>query len=124
MSALETKSLTQLRAIAQSFGVSDIFSKSDNQLRQDIQLKQQDLQPKPVVTIAQPPYDARLMTRAPSKRATREEIEEALKEHIALGLKLSFTEENWKMSFGAKTDMGTIRMPIRTAIYCANQLLK
>ena len=121
---LEGKSLTQLRSIAQSFGVSDIFSKNELQLRQDIQLKQQDLQPKQSITIHQPPYDARLMTRAPSKRATRAEIEEALKEHIALGLKLSFTEENWRMSFGVKNDTGTIRMPIRTAIYCANQLMR
>lgn len=124
MSALETKSLTQLRAISQSFGVKDIFSKSAEQLRQDIGLKQQELQPKAEIVIAQPPYDARLMTRAPSKRASVSEIEEALREHVDKGLKLSFTEENWRMSFGVKNDMGTIRMPLRTVIRCANELLR
>lgn len=113
-----------MRAIAQGMDVTDIFGKSDTQLRQDIQLKQQDLQPKPEIVISQPPYDARLMSRAPSKRASREEIEEVLHEHIAKGLKLSFTEENWKMSFGVKNDMGTIRMPLRSVIYCANQVMR
>lgn len=121
---LENKSLTQLRAISQGMGVADIFSKSADQLRQDIQLKQQELQPKQEMSIPQPPYDARLMTKAPSKRASRAEIEEALREHVNQGLKLSFTEENWRMSFGVKNDMGTIRMPIRTAIMCANNLMK
>lgn len=122
--SLETKSLTQLRSIAQSFGVTDIFTKSDTQLRQDIGLKQQELQPKQEISIPQPPYDARLMTKAPSKRASRAEIEDALRVHMDQGLKLSFTEENWKMSFGVKNDMGTIRMPLRSVIYCANQLLR
>lgn len=120
---LDNKSLTQLRAIAQGMGVTDIFSKSDTQLRQDIQLKQQELQPKAEIVIPQPPYDARLMTRAPSKRASREEIEDALGEHVAKGLKLSFTEENWRMSFGVKNDMGTIRMSLRTVIQCANSVM-
>lgn len=124
MAGLETKSLTQLRAIAQGMGVSDIFNKSADQLRQDIGLKQQELQPKPMLEIPQPPYDARLMTKAPSRRASIPEIEEALREHVANGLKISFTAENWRMSFGVKNDTGTIRMPLRSVIYCANQLLK
>lgn len=122
--SLETKSLTELRKIAQGFGVAEIFSKSATQLLQDIGLKQQELQPKPQIAIPQPPYDARLMTKAPSKRASIPEIEEALREHVAQGLKLSFTEENWRMSFGVKNDMGTIRMPLRSVLYCANQMMR
>lgn len=121
---LEGKSFTELRKIASNFGVKDIFSKDATQLRQDIGLKQQELQPAQTITIPQPPYDARLMTKAPSKRATREEIEEALAEHVSQGLKLSFTEENWRMSFGVKNDMGTTRMPLRSVLYCANQLMR
>lgn len=121
---LENKSLTQLRSIAQGMGVIDIFSKDETKLRQDIGLKQQELQPVAKIEIAQPPYDARLMTKAPSKRASRAEIDEALREHVASGLKISFTEENWKMSFGVKNDMGTIRMSLRTVIQCANAVMK
>ena len=121
---LDGKSFTELRKIASNFGVADVFSKDAARLKQDILLKQQDLQPKQEISIPMPPYDARLMTKAPSKRASREEIEEASREDVAQGLKLSFTDENWKMSFGVKNDMGTIRMPLRTVIRCANELLR
>ncbi len=46
MSDLLSKSLTQLRGIAQSYDIPDIFSKDTFQLVQAIEMKQQAVVPK------------------------------------------------------------------------------
>jgi hypothetical protein len=120
---LRKKSLTDLRSIAMGFGVDDVFSKDANQLAQAIELKQEAMIPEPPVAVPMPQYDARLMTKIPSKKATREEVEELLREHVARGLNLSFTDEMWHISQGRKTDEGTLRMPLRHILKCANAIL-
>lgn len=121
---LRKKSLTELRGIAQAFGVPDIFQKDIMQLAQAIEMKQQAMVPMPVVDIPKPAYDARLMTKPPAKRATREEIEPLLQPYLARGMRASFDEERWYFSCGKKTDEGTLRMPMRTILYCAGKVME
>lgn len=122
--SLATQSLTQLRGIAQSFSIPDIFQKDKAQLMQAIELKQQTIAPPPKIEIPKPEYDARLMTKIPSRKANQEEIEELLAPFIQRGLQLRFTEEQWFMSHGKKNDQGTIRMPVRIIIFCARKIME
>ncbi len=123
MSALAGKSITQLRSIAQGMGCDKIFEKSEAQLRQDIELKQQALIPPPPIVAPLPMYDARLMTKPPSKRMTADEAREWVQPYIAQGMKFSTDDEMWRMSFNKKNDQGTLRMPARTLIGCAARLM-
>lgn len=122
---LRHKSLHQLRGIAQSYGISDIFSMDDKQLIQAIEIKQQaHAVPAPIAEIPQPQYDARLMTKPPSKRSDEQSIREMLAGHVARGLHLSFTNEGWRMQWEKRADEGTLRMPLRVVLHCANQIMK
>lgn len=111
--------------MAQAFGVTDIFEKDHAHLLQEIELKQQtilkpalpDLPPKPE-------YDARLMTKPPARRSSVLEITEMLAPYVKMGLKLSFDEEHWYMAHGKKNDQGTIRMPMRTVLQCAEKVMR
>lgn len=121
---LRKKSITDLRAIAQGYGIPDIFKKTDIQLIQAIELKQKDMTPEPEASIPQPQYDARLMDKPPAKKSDRQLIRELLQNHLNAGLHLSFTDEEWHMKHGKKSDSGTIRMPLRTVLNCANNVMK
>lgn len=125
MSELRSKSIHQLRGIAQSFGVNDIFSKDANHLIQEIELKQQALTPPPAPPIPKPEYDARLMNKPPAKRSLPLDAVEALREHIARGLLFEMDEnaETWTMSYNLRRDTGTLRMPLRTLIQVANRVM-
>lgn len=122
---LRKKSIHDLRVMAQAFGINDIFEKDANHLVQEIELKQQnickpalpDLPPKP-------DYDARLMTKPPSRRSSPIEVTELLKPYITLGLKVRLDEERWYFSFANKTDEGTLRMPLRTVLECAAKVMR
>lgn len=121
---LQKKSLTELRGMAQAFGIPDLFQKDKFQLIQAIELKQQGMAPAPKIEIPKPEYDARLMTKAPSRKSSQPEIESLLIPHVNRGMHLKFDEERWYMSFGKKTDEGTIRMPLRTVLHCANKVME
>lgn len=121
---LRNKSLTELRGIAQSFGVADIFTKDQLQLIQAIELRQQDMQPTTAPIIPKPEYDARLMTRPPAKRSEVEVAEELLAPYVERGLHLRFDEERWYMSYSGRTDEGTLRMPLRVLMKCADNLMR
>lgn len=122
---LENKSIHQLRGIAQSFGITDIFSKTDIQLRQEISLKQEALSPAKLEAPPKPEYDARLMTKPPSKQSDRELALEVLKPYIDKGLHVDFpNEEEWHMRWGKREDTGTLRMPLRVILQCAAGVMK
>jgi len=122
---LEGKSLHQLRAIAQGYGISDIFAKTDIQLRQEIAIKQADALPKPSIPPVMPQYDARLMTKPPAKITTEAALLEVLKPHIDRGLRVTFPgPEEWHMSWDRKEDTGTMRQPLKTVIGCAERLMR
>lgn len=121
---LKKKSLTDLRTIAQSFNVPDIFQKDKLQLIQAIEMKQHSLVLAPKVEMPKPEYDARLMTKPPSRKSSQPEIEELVAPYVARGMHATYDEERWYFSFGKKTDEGTIRMPLRTVLYCANRVME
>lgn len=122
--ALHKKSLTEIRGIAQSFGIGDIFTKDKAHLLQEIELKQVAMLPEVTPLPPMPQYDARLMTKKPRMQSSREEIEEILEDHVKMGMTLTFpTEETWHMRFNKKTDTGTIRQPIRTIRRCADKVM-
>lgn len=120
---LRKKSIHQLRGIAQSYSIPDIFSLDANHLIQAIELKQQAMIPEPAVKIEPPMYDARLMTKPPSKQSDEWSIRELLEPFVAQGMHLSFDEERWYMAHGKKTDEGTKRMPLRSILRCAEKLM-
>lgn len=126
VSALSLKSLTELRGIAQSMGVKDIFQKDVKHLAQEILTKQQELTPPPVPLELLPPYDARLMTKPPAKRVDPLEAVKLIEPYIKRGLKLEFSEngEHWTMRRGPMMDTGTTRMPMRNFIYCAQKMME
>lgn len=121
---LRKKSLTDLRAIAQSYSIPDMFQKTDIQLIQAIEDKQTEMLPKAVIEIPKPEYDARLMDKPPARLSDRGLVEELLAPHVSKGLHLSFDEERWYIKFGKKTDEGSLRMPARSILNCANNVLK
>jgi len=122
--SLNKKSIHQLRGIAQSYSIPDIFSMDANHLIQAIQLKQQEAVPAPTVQIEQPQYDARLMTKPPARLSDEQSIRDILAPYVAMGMKLSFDHERWYMAHDKRTDEGTLRMPLRVVLRCAEQLMK
>lgn len=121
---LRNKSVHQLRAIAQGYSIPDIFQMDDKQLIQAIELKQQDMIPEPALVIPAPAYDARLMTKPPSRLSDEAQIREILAPHVAAGLRVTFDPERWYLQWDKRTDEGTLRMPLRTVLHCANQIMR
>jgi hypothetical protein len=124
MSALSTKSFTELRTMAHALEVPDIFQMDRAQLQQAIELRQQAMIPAPKVEIPRPEYDARLMTKPPAKKSDQQMVEELLAPFVQRGMHLRFDDERWYMSHGKKSDQGTLRMPPRVVLYCAEKLMK
>lgn len=120
---LKDTPLTQLRGIAQSFNVPDIFSKDALQLAQAIELKQQAMIPVPPIAVPLPEYDARLMDKPPAKKMNATECQWWATEYINRGMKVTVTDEMWRISFGKKTDQGTLRMPPRHFLACCAKVM-
>lgn len=123
MTDFRKKSIHDLRVMAQAFGVTDIFEKDSKALTQAIEIKQQTFAAPAPTLPARPEYDARLMTAVPNDLGSPMEITNMLEDYIKLGLKLSFDEEHWHMTYAKRTDTGTLRMPIRHIVQCAEGVL-
>jgi hypothetical protein len=121
--SLGEKSVTELREIAQGLGVGDVFTKTIPQLMQDIEQKHKDLMPAPKIEPAIP-NDGRFRSGKPSEECSEAALLEVLEPYIARGLKVSFKDGMWRMSFGVKNDTGTMRMPLRIAAMKARDVLK
>ncbi len=51
-------------------------------------------------------------------------IEELLEPYVTKGLKVSFPEpETWAMAFGKRNDTGSMRIPPRIILKCADKVL-
>jgi len=122
--ALSSKTLTQLRGLAQSLGVADVFALDRNHLMQEIQRKQLEVSIPARVEVPLPAYDARLMTKPPAKRMDIDELGKLLAPYVELGLRVEFTPEMWKMTYNRKSDQGTLRMPPRVVLQCARKLME
>lgn len=122
---LEKQSLTKLRGLAQSLGISNVFQKTHNNLVQEIKLKQGESIPEPKAEIQPPMYDARLMNRPPSKKSEKDDLLQLLEQHIAHGLVIEFPHpEWWTMRFNMKEDSGTMRQPLGNILRCANEIMR
>jgi hypothetical protein len=125
MADLETKSLTELRGMYSAMGGNVSFSDSKTTLITKIGLRISDRMPKvePIQTAV--PSDQRLRTVAPARNMTQEQVAEALKPFTDAGLILSFPEhDSWQMTFGKKTDSGSLRVPLRVIVGCARSVMK
>ncbi len=125
MTELRKKSIHDLRQIAQSFGIPNIFSKDAVQLSQAIDLRQEAMsKPKLPERPPKPEYDARLMTKPPAKMSHKDAILDLLQVHISQGLRVDFPDpERWEMAYGKKTDCGNMRMPLRVLLSCAEKIM-
>lgn len=123
--SLRDRSIHELRGMAQAFGINDIFEKDAAHLIQEIELKQQTLAPARVVLPPLPQYDARLMTKPPSKRSMPDDVVVLLEPYIEKGLRFSIDEnaETWTMQHGLVTDTGTMRMPMRHMLDAARRVM-
>jgi len=122
---LRDKPLVELRGMAQAFGVPDIFEKDATQLAQEIELRRDSMADDVAPKLPERPiYDARLMTTHKDKKTNPQAIVGILEQHITMGLKLSFDEERWYMAWGERNDEGTLRMPLRHVLDCAERLMR
>lgn len=104
------KSLTEVRAIAQTLGISDIFSKTKAKLEQEISLKKA---PEPIVnTLVETPIIVNDLSHPPSLDA-----------FIARGLKYSERDGRWYMSFGERTDEGNLDVNELQLFRCAERIM-
>ncbi len=115
---LKEKSLTELRTIAQGLGVTDIFSKSQAILMQDIEKKHGELIPKEKIVI---PVEYRTLPHG--NVIDKDQLMELLQPYIRRGLKVVIDDEIWKFSCGKKNDSGNLRMPIKIALKKAAEVL-
>lgn len=123
--SLEKMSLTELRGIAQSLGVKDVFAKAPNELRTEIKVKQETQLPIPETPIPKPVYDARLMSKPPSKNSNQTDLEALLAVHMERGLRISYpSPEQWLMQYKDREDSGTMRQSLANIIRCADKLMR
>lgn len=120
MTNLTTKSIHELRTIAQAFGVPDIFEKDENQLRQAISIKQTDMIPDPPVIPSAPPYDPKFLPQDPQDLT---EIKRMLLPFTARGLHVDYDVDSWFMTFGKKSDSGSLAIPLGTIMLCAMKVM-
>lgn len=121
---LQKKTIHELRAIAEGMGVSGVFSKDKLQLVQAIEFKQHEVFKKKENPPPRPEYDARLMQRPPSKATSQDEILKILDPHTQKGLKVTFPDpETWHMIHGKREDTGSVRIPLRTILGCAEKVM-
>jgi len=120
------KSIHQLRAIAEGYGIPNIFSKQKHELVQAIELCQKAQLPDQKIT--PPPrreYDTRIMSRRPANSFSKEDALDVLEPYFVYGLKIEFPDpDRWHMTLKGKEDTGTMRMPLRVLLDCADRLLK
>lgn len=123
--SLKDKSIIELRSIAQGLGITIQFSDGKEELVRKIDngLDKQ-LPPSPSLP-PNVPTDMTLRTRPPSKNVTQVAIMDKMTPLIARGLKVTFPcEDQWHFAFGKRSDSGTLRMPMRVVIECANNVMK
>lgn len=122
---LDEKSLTELRAIAQGCGAQFDFSTSKPHLLQAIRQRSIDIIPKPIEEKPVIENPDLLRNLPPAKNLKPDAVIDMLKPYITKGLRLSFpTQLTWKMEAGKKVDTGTLRMPLRILVRCAEQVMK
>jgi hypothetical protein len=122
--SLHSKTIHELRSIASGMGVEYGFGDDVNAIAQKIEQRQADMQPVIAPVPPAPEYDARLADAKPVRKSDEALVRELLQPHIALGLHLSFpTPETWHIAFGRKEDSGSIRIPPKAILRCAERVM-
>lgn len=119
------KTIVELRAMAHALGCKFTFADNEAMLRRKIDEAVQKKAPPAATYDPVTAPDWRLTTRPPARWCDQDMIKEALSGHIERGMRLSFpTPETWRMAFDKREDTGSIRMPLRVVVKCADQILK
>ena len=119
------KSIVELRGIAQAIGAKYSFGDDANKLQRAIDKRLAERIPEPPPLEESTPMDHRLRSKPPARGITQRQLDEALSDHKGRGLKLYFPkEETWQISFNKKHDSGTLRMPLRVILKCADEILR
>ncbi len=120
---LDTKSIVELRGIAQSMNVPFTMADDKKKLIQAIQIKQDAMfTPPPAPIMPDVSYHA-LRSRTVPKSSDEAMVRATLQPFVDKGLHLSFHGDTWSMIWGGKTDSGTLKQPIRVIIKCAQKVM-
>lgn len=120
---MTSKSMTELRGLAQSMGCKWSFSDDKAALQQKIALRQSDLLPKPELPVVPVPEDQRLRTKTPARISDEHIVRNMLAPYITLGLAVTFSNGMFHMKHGKKEDSGTLRQSPRVILDCARRLM-
>lgn len=123
---LEGKTIHELRSIAEGYNIPDVFSKDVGGLIKAITVKQLSLVKQPKIDPPhRPEYDSSIMLKRPSKVTEQARALELLKGHIDRGLEITFPQpDQWHMRYKSREDTGSLRIPPRVILNCADDLLK
>lgn len=116
---LEERSLTELRAMASAMGVSVSFADDKGKLLKAIRAEVAAKAPKPL------PFAPLVPSDPLNQGSWQGSVKEALQHMIDRGLILSFpTSDQWHMQRDQKSDSGTMKMPLRGIVRCAEAVMK
>lgn len=115
---LEDRSLTELRAMASAMGIKVSFSQDKQSLAKAIRAEVESKAPKPL------PFAPLQPANPLNQGAWQGNITEALQPMIDRGLILTFpTSDQWHMQRDKRSDSGTIKMPLRSIVRCAESVM-
>jgi hypothetical protein len=118
--SLERKTLSELRAIAQSVGIVPDFSVGKDALLQQMRGHVQKQTPLPVQ-----PVQINIVNQPDDRMLTQSQVEEALKDFRNLGLIITFPDAaTWAMECSGKKDSGSMTASLWTIIGCAKEVVK
>ena len=119
--SLANKTITELRGLAMSLSIADVFQKDRAHLLQEIEAKQKtELSSKPAQEVVQTYV---LNSRGKEERCDPDTLEKILEPLKARGLRTRYDEDMWYFSCGKCTDEGTLSMPLMTAVRCAEKVV-
>lgn len=121
---MSKQSITELRALAQSMGCKWSFADDMNALKQKVALRQTEIMPQPPLPVVAVPDDQRLRTKPPAKVSEEHTIRAMIQPYITLGLSFETKDGQFFMSYGKKTDSGTLRQPPRVILDCAKRIME
>lgn len=115
---LTHKSIHELRAIADSLNIIDLFSLTKEDLIEEIKKKSIIKKPDPAPEVE---YVLPELNKPPSSR--RAEIRHILTPYTNIGLHLSFDDGTWHMKYGLKEDSGHMTSLDRVIIAAAKKMI-
>lgn len=100
------------------------FADDVSALEQKVATRQAEIMPREPLPIVAVPDDQRLRTRPPAKVSEDHVIRAMIHPYTTLGLSFEIKDGQFFMSYGKKTDSGTLRQPPRVILDCAKRLME